>query len=180
MGQNSSNSDGLMSTRHTLDVSTGEEWVQVTIEGAGGTVRIELPGRVHLVDWVDLEAGGYSLLVNGWSYDVTVREVDGSYHVSVNGKLFQVALRNPKEFRGRTLHTDEAAGPRSVAAPMPGKVVRLLVQKGDTVEEGQGVAVVEAMKMQNELRAPRAGTVKSVEVAENQAVNAGESLLVIE
>ena len=66
-----------------------------------------------------------------------------------------------------------------VAAPMPGKIVKLLVREGETVSEGQGVIVIEAMKMQNELKAPRAGTVEEIRVTENQAVNAGESLLVV-
>jgi biotin carboxyl carrier protein len=73
-----------------------------------------------------------------------------------------------------------AAGPLTVRAPMPGRVVKLLVKPGDKVEPGQGLVIVEAMKMENELKAPQAGTVKELSVAEGQNVESGASLLVLE
>src|SRR5947209_17816953 len=72
------------------------------------------------------------------------------------------------------------AGPKKVTAPMPGKVVRLLVSEGDTVEAGAGVVVIEAMKMQNELKSPKAGKVQRVAVAEGATVNPGDTLVVVE
>ena len=93
--------------------------------------------------------------------------------------LFEVVLRDPKRLRKGSGSAEDSAGPMSVSAPMPGKVVKLLVQVGTAVEEGQGVAVVEAMKMQNELKAPKSGVVEKILVEENQPVNAGESLLIV-
>ena len=73
-----------------------------------------------------------------------------------------------------------AEGPQQVVSAMPGKVVRLLVGEGDEVEQGQGLVVVEAMKMENEIAAPRAGTVRSVPIAPGQAVEGGAVLAVID
>ncbi len=77
--------------------------------------------------------------------------------VLVNGKPFEVVLRDPKRLRKGSGSAEDSAGPMSVSTPMPGKVVKLLVQVGTAVQEGQGVVVVEAMKMQNELKAPKSG-----------------------
>ena len=74
----------------------------------------------------------------------------------------------------------EAAGPMALSAPMPGKVVRILIAQGEAVRKGQGLVVVEAMKMQNELPSPKSGRVRAVRVAEGQAVNAGEPLVLVE
>jgi biotin carboxyl carrier protein len=100
--------------------------------------------------------------------------------VTVNGVSFEIALRDPKQLRHQTGTGEDSAGPASITSPMPGKLVKLLVAEGDSVKEGQGVAVVEAMKMQNELRALKSGTVERVRVVEGQSVNAGEVLLTIQ
>jgi biotin carboxyl carrier protein len=83
---------------------------------------------------------------------------------------------DPRAWRGRKHGAMEAEGRQPVTAPMPGKVVRLLVKEGDAVEVGQGLIVVEAMKMQNEVRSPKSGKVERLVAKENQAVNAGEVL----
>lgn len=170
-----------MNNRRLLEIRTSQQWHSVVVHQCHGCKAvIQILGNQHVIEWADLGGGAYSLLAGGRSYDVTVTEADGTYQVSVNGTMFLVPLRDPKEFRGRSAHSDNSTGPCSIAASMPGKVIRLLVCEGDMVEEGQGVAVVEAMKMQNELRTPKGGIVKRIEVAENQAVNAGERLLIIE
>jgi len=119
-------------------------------------------------------------LIDGSSFDVTVHRLLSHYQVTVNGAAFEIALFDPKQLRHQTGAGEESAGPASVTAPMPGKLVKLLVAEGDSVKEGQGVAVVEAMKMQNELKAPKSGTVDRVGVVAGQAVNAGEVLLTIQ
>ncbi|MGB7601077.1 MAG: biotin/lipoyl-containing protein, partial [Candidatus Sulfotelmatobacter sp.] len=80
---------------------------------------------------------------------------------------------------GRARAADDH-GPKNIVAPMPGKVVRLLVREGDEVEMGAGVAVVEAMKMQNEIKSPKKGTVQKILVTEGAAVNAGDVLAIVE
>ena len=140
---------------------------------------VRLPNRDLMVDAVALSQGTYSVLIDGSSFDVTIHRSVGHYQVTVNGVAFEVALRDPKQLRHQTGAGEDSDGPATVTAPMPGKLVRLIVAEGDSVKEGQGVAVVEAMKMQNELKAPRSGTVERLCVVEGQAVNAGECLLTI-
>ena len=135
--------------------------------------------RQIALDAVPLPNNAYSLLIDGQSYDVSVHEINGFCHVLVNGKRYEVAVRDLKKSRKGSSASHDSAGPQPVSAPMPGKVVKVLVQVGEGVLEGQGVAVVEAMKMQNELKSPKSGVVEKILVKENQPVNAGESLLIV-
>jgi biotin carboxyl carrier protein len=168
-----------MPAKCLLEILVNHDWLPVQVERGGGQVIVELSGRRVAVDVEEISEGAYSLLIDGRSYDVTVGIEENQYHVSVNRSQFEVCLRNPRKLRNRPALGRDSAGPMSVAAPMPGKIVKLLVREGETVSEGQGVIVIEAMKMQNELKAPRTGTVEAIRVTENQAVNAGESLLVV-
>lgn len=132
------------------------------------------------VDARQVEAGTYSILLNGRSYEVrTGSAAEGRTWVEVAGRRRELDLRDPRNSRGAGASA-QRAGQATLKAPMPGKVVRILVAEGATVEAGQGLAVVEAMKMQNEMKAPRAGVVKSIKTREGASVAAGEALLVIE
>ncbi|MFN8008139.1 MAG: biotin/lipoyl-containing protein [Terriglobia bacterium] len=142
-----------------------------------GIVSIE--DRQIQLDVVHVSPQEYSFLMDNQSFDVSVQEVNGASQVLVNGRHFEVVLRDPKKLKKGSGMIEDAAGPMSVSAPMPGKVVKLLVDVGAEVQEGQGVAVVEAMKMQNELKSPKSGVVEKIFVKENQPVNAGEKLLVV-
>jgi biotin carboxyl carrier protein len=124
---------------------------------------------------IETEPGLYSVLLNGASYEVRVL----GNEVTVNGHRFEITIEDPRQ-RKRRNGSAGAQGRVSVTAPMPGKVVRLLVAVGDTVTAGQPVVVVEAMKMQNELKSPRDGHVTAVRVQENDSVNAGAILVLIE
>jgi len=93
---------------------------------------------------------------------------------------YQAEVNDPRLWRGRKHGVLDVAGRQQIAAPMPGKVVRLLVKEGDLVAAGQGLLVVEAMKMQNEVRSPKAGKVEKLLVKENQPVNAGDVLAWVE
>lgn|SRR5262245_42236071 len=139
-----------------------------------------LPHRQLAVDAIVLSQGCFTLLIDGNSFDVTVHRFSSHYQVTVNDIVVEVALRDPKLSGSQTEAAGDSTGPTSVTAPMPGKLVKLLVSDGDAVKEGQGVAVVEAMKMQNELKALKSGTVERVRVVEGQSVNAGECLLTIQ
>src|SRR5262249_48708653 len=98
----------------------------------------------------------------------------------VGGRRFPFTVEDPRSLRGRRGAGEGAAGPRAVKAPMPGRVVRVLVYEGDEVAEHQGVIVIEAMKMQNEVRSPEAGRVVRVAVAVDGTVGSGEVLVVVE
>jgi biotin carboxyl carrier protein len=119
--------------------------------------------------------GSYSVLIDGRSYDV----VAAGGEVRVNGRVFHAEVFDPREIRGRK-NAAAGEGRQKIAAMMPGKVVRLLVQQGDAVEAGQGLVVVEAMKMQNEMKSPKAGRVVEVKTRADATVAAGEVLMVIE
>ena len=105
--------------------------------------------------------------------------VDGTFQVLVNGMLFEISLLDPRKLRHFGSGLFDTTGPVPVVAAMPGKVVQLLVKAGDLVQEGQGVAVIEAMKMQNELKSPKTGKIDKVNVTQNQTINAGEVLVVV-
>ncbi len=123
-----------------------------------------------------VEPGVYSVLIEGRSYEVIVRSGAG---ISVNGRTFAVEVFDPRQLRARK-DASTGVGRQNVAAQMPGKVVRLLASPGDMVETGQDLVVVEAMKMQNEMKSPKAGRVVEVKTAIDATVAAGEVLVVIE
>jgi biotin carboxyl carrier protein len=166
-------------TKRHFETLIDQQWVAMSLEGSTEGYILRLPHRSLKVDAVILAEGSYSLLLDGSSFDVTVQRSLTHYSVTVNGVPFEVTLRDPRQRGHRTGPGEDSAGPASVTAPMPGKLVTLLVSEGNLVKEGQGVAVVEAMKMQNELKAPKSGTVERLCVVEGQAVNSGEVLLTI-
>ena len=146
-------------------------------ESNGAKFRYERDGEVIESEYsiAQLAPGSYSVLIGGRSYSVI--SVEGS--IRVNGRPFAVEIFDPRERRaGRGGGIGE--GRQDIASPMPGKVVRVLVSAGDAVEAGQGLVVVEAMKMQNEMKSPKAGRVAEVRARTGAAVTAGEVLVVIE
>jgi biotin carboxyl carrier protein len=162
----------------------------VTIDGK--SYRVELkrgqPGYACRVDGREVElesvSGGREvlwLLLGGRCYEVR-REAqsDGAIYLAIQGRRYAAEVRDSRAFRGRQAAAGASAGPVKLVAPMPGKVARLLKAEGAQVEAGEGVVVVEAMKMQNEIRSPRKGVVKKVLAAAGAAVNAGEILAVVE
>lgn len=151
----------------------------VHVERVGDRFLVTVDGRPHEVDAVEVAPGRWSLLVDGAaSREAAVRTAapPGELVVQVDGASVPVVLRDPR--RARRGHT-AADGPARVVAPMPGKVVRVLVTAGEAVDIRQGLVVVEAMKMENELRAPRAGTVSEVSVQEGAVVDVGAVLITI-
>ena len=117
----------------------------------------------------------YSVLLDGRSYEARVEETSEGLTVFVEGRRFSVEISDPRSW-SRKAAAGRGEGVQTISAPMPGKVVRILVAAGDTVEAGQGLMVVEAMKMQNEMKAPRAGTVLTLAASEGATVVAGETL----
>jgi biotin carboxyl carrier protein len=173
-------------TRHTVEARRdGDGWI-VTVDG-----------RELAVDAVHVE-GRWSLLIRpnagsafsrtgigpaARSYEVSVEPPDaGECLVFVNGHAIPLAIEDPREAFARRSHAAGDADARSVnvAAPMPGRVVKVLVKSGDIVAARQPLVIIEAMKMENELRAPRAGTVADVRVSEGQSVEAHAVLVILE
>jgi biotin carboxyl carrier protein len=146
----------------------------------GRRLRATLDGRSIEADAVEVGPGQYSILLEGVSCEVGVEPAPAGLIVSVAGRRLEARVTDPRRWqgagRGGAL---EAEGRQQVIAPMPGKIVRVLVQQGEKVEAGRGLLVVEAMKMQNEIRSPKTGTVERLMATEGQAVNAGEVLAVV-
>lgn len=127
------------------------------------------------VSIVECEPGVYSILQAGASFEVRLSHD----RLEVDGHPVRYAVEDPRQWK-RSSALAGAGGRASITAPMPGKVVRILVAVGDIVTAGQGIVVMEAMKMQNELKSPVDGVVARLAVAENEGVSAGAVLAVIE
>ncbi len=168
-----------------MKLTTTVDGVEKTLEVSGGpssssVVSFVLDAEAGEADVVRTGPAGYSIIHAGLSYEVTVHDGgDGTLQVNVNGSTHRVEVRDPRRWI-RDSSSAGTAGPRKIKAPMPGRIVKLLVKAGDQVKADQGVIVVEAMKMQNEMKAAKAGTVGGLEVAEGDSVTAGQTLLVIE
>jgi len=124
---------------------------------------------------VEVEPGVYSILLDGASHEVRV----DAGQVTVGNRRFDFTIDDPRQWK-RSGDASGGQGRAAILAPMPGKVVRILVAVGDEVEAGQGIVVVEAMKMQNEMKTPRAGRVAAIQAKENDSVVAGSVLAVID
>ncbi len=139
--------------------------------------RISLDGKVVDADAVEIAPNIFSILLDGKSYEIRVAPTAaGTLTLQTGRHEFTAEVTDPRAWRGRRHGALEAEGRQQILAPMPGKIVRVLVQAGEKVEAGQGLLVVEAMKMQNEIRSPKSGTVERLLVKEGQPVNAGEIL----
>jgi biotin carboxyl carrier protein len=146
---------------------------------ADGRWSCRLDGREIEADAVLARPDVLSLRIGNMAYEVKSERVANEMYLWVGSTRFAVEVRDPRSLRGRVRAADDH-GPKKIVAPMPGKVVRLLVREGDEVEAGAGVAVVEAMKMQNEIKSPKKGTVQKILVSEGTAVNAGDVLAIVE
>ena len=144
----------------------------------GSRVTAVIDGRTVEADAAKISPGVYSVLLNGRSLDLTVEETTDGLLVRLNGREFNTQIADPRAWRRGRSGSIELAGRQQVAAPMPGKIVRVLAAMGQQVESGQGLLVIEAMKMQNEIRSPKSGTLEKI-VREGQTVNAGEILAVV-
>jgi len=144
--------------------------------------EVRLGGRVLAVDVCAVVPGVRSLIIDGRQYEVGVRSLgNGTYQVSSRGGLEEVEVADPLTDLAREAQAArEGGGARRVTAYMPGRVVAVLVAEGDEVESGQGLLVLEAMKMENEIRAESAGTVRRILVSEGAAVEGGDALMEIE
>jgi biotin carboxyl carrier protein len=153
--------------------------VELTREaGEPSRVTAAIDGRPVEADAVQVSPGVYSILLSGRSLEVRVEKAASGLVVHAAGHEYRVVIADPRSWRRRG-GTVELEGRQQILAPMPGKVVRVLVSQGQQVETGQGLFVVEAMKMQNEIRSPKSGTVERLFAREGQAVNTGEVLAVV-
>ena len=174
----------------TFEVEVGDKVRTVSLKRQGESFRIEADGRVMLVDARRIGETSLSLLVGSDNGHVPARSVDvalaargepGAFDVHVDGRVVPLAIRPAGAFGRHNRQAGAlAAGPQRITAPMPGKIVRVLVKVGDQVAPREGLVVVEAMKMENELRSSRQGRVREVLVSEGQSVDAGAALMIVD
>jgi biotin carboxyl carrier protein len=168
--------------------------MKLTVELAGTTHALELErAGTHVVATIDdrryeleareVEPSVWLLRAGGRVYECRLgdrRATDGAIEVQAGQHLFQLMLVDPKRLRHNASATGQAQGRASLVAAMPGKVVRVLVEQGAQVQAGDALLVVEAMKMQNEMKSPKTGTVVELRAAVGTTVNAGDLLVVVE
>ena len=147
------------------------------LENGAGVWRCRISEREVPVDIVQIGSDRLSILLNGKSYDV-IRNSAGT--ISVGEHRYEVSGVDPRSWRSRQQALTGTSGPQKVTALMPGKVVRVLTSVGAKIAASQGLVVIEAMKMQNEIRSPRDGTVSAILVREGSNVNAGEVVAIVE
>ena len=162
--------------------------IKVTIQGTRRSVELthpgdgprwEIDGKSLEADAIEVSPGIYSVLVDGKSVEVRIERIGAQLRVVANGKEYPAAIENPRELRKNRAGATQIEGRQDVMAPMAGKVIRTLVKTGDEVQSGQGLLIVEAMKMQNEIRSPKAGRIEQVTVVEGQTVNPGDIVVVV-
>jgi biotin carboxyl carrier protein len=153
--------------------------LELSRNGDVATVRLDPADPTERAASVrQVQPGLYSVLIGGRSFEVRVEVSANGWTASAGGRRFAVEVEDPRERRrgpGPGLE-----GRAEVTAPMPGRVVRVLAREGEQVEAGQGLLVVEAMKMQNEMQAPKSGRLVRLTVTEGEAVGAGQILATIE
>src|ERR1700730_14698542 len=163
----------------TYDIAVDGKNYRLDLNRAEGRWSCRLDGREVEVDAVLARPDVLSLRIGNQAYEVKCERIAGEMNVWVGSARFSAEVRDPRSLRGRVRTLDEH-GPRKLTAPMPGKIVRVLVNVGEEVEAGAGVLVVEAMKMQNEIKSPKKGTIRRILVGEGAAVNAGDVLAIVE
>jgi len=165
----------------TYDVVVDGKTHQVELARADNAWQCKVDGRKVEIDATLTARDVLSILVDGKAYEIKrERSLQGDIHMVIGSARYAVEVQDPRSLRTRRAVAGIEAGPQKVKAPMPGKVVRLLVREKDEVKAGQGVIVMEAMKMQNEMKSPKTGKVQKILIAEGNTVNAGDTLAIIE
>lgn len=165
-------------TTSTLDLEAAK--------GGGGRYTVTVDGEVHQVDARRLAGGNWSVLIDGQSYDIELEvagatEREGSYNALVRGRVIDLTVQDERRVRmAAGARKVKVEGPQLVKCPMPGKVVKVLVALDQVVEDGTPLIIVEAMKMENEIRSPTAGKVTRIFAEAGQTVEAHAKLISIE
>lgn len=164
-----------------LELEIDGQLVEAEFATKNGGAELKLGEQTHAAEVSQPEPGFFVVQMNNRIYRCALENLPGgATEVIVNGHRVPVTVRDKKHLRGIAGGNANASGKVSLISPMPGKIVRVLLSAGDEVAANQGVLIVEAMKMQNEVQSPKAGKVSEIRVKEGQTVNSGETLAVIE
>jgi biotin carboxyl carrier protein len=164
-----------------LKVLSNDQDQNLSIDEVDGRLHVDIDGRKYEVEVHQLDAS-YLLLHNNQVFDCRVMRQTKShdrFEVSLKGHRHSVAIIDPRRLRSDENSDRHHDSLTEISSQMPGKVVRVLVEVGTKVEKGDGIVVVEAMKMQNEMKSPRDGVVVSLSVTAGDTVNAGEILAAV-
>jgi biotin carboxyl carrier protein len=162
------------------DVTIDGKDYRLELERAQAGWRCRLDGRDIEMDAVLARRDVLSVLIGGKAYEIKRENTATDMHLWVGSVRYLAELRDRRSLRGRKGAGADEKGPKKLLAPMPGKVVRVLIGEGQPVEAGQSMLVVEAMKMQNEIKSPKKGAVQKIVAAEGANVNAGDVLAIVE
>jgi biotin carboxyl carrier protein len=162
------------------DVTIDDKRYRLELARKDGQWHCHLDGRAVQVDPVLVRHNVLSLIIGGVSYEVKRELTASEVHLWIGSARYRTELRDPRALHSHRAESGTTEGAKKIVAPMPGKVVRVLVKEGMEVQAGQGVVVVEAMKMQNELKSPKQGIVRKAQVVEGANVNAGDVLMIVE
>jgi biotin carboxyl carrier protein len=162
------------------EVIVGGNPHRLELEKAAGGWECRLDGLPIHIDALIARRDVLSLLIDGRAYEIKREQTATDLHMWVGSTRFAVELHDPRSLRSRKKAAGDEKGPRKILAPMPGRIVRLLVAENSDVEAGQGIVVVEAMKMQNEIKSPKKGVVKQILATPGAAVNPGDILAIVE
>ena len=163
----------------TYEIAIDGKNYRLDLNQVEGRWSCRVDGREIETDAVLARPNVLSLRLGNKAYEVKCERVGGETHIWVGSQRFAAEVRDPRSLRSRTRTADDH-GSKKLTAPMPGKVVRILLSQGTAVEAGAGVLVVEAMKMQNEVKSPKKGTIQKILVSEGAAVNAGDVLAIVD
>ena len=164
----------------TYDVTIDGKKYRLELERAASGWTCRLDGKEVKIDAVLARRDVVSIIVSGRAYEIKREQSATGMHLWVGSRRYAADIRDPRSFRGRRDGAGGGEGPRKLLAPMPGRIVRVMVSEKAEVEAGQGVLVVEAMKMQNEIKSPKKGVVARLAVTPGATVNAGDVLAIVE
>ena len=153
---------------------------ELTVRIDGERVTAEIDGRVYDLELREPEPGSYLFVRGAEVHECRANKSHDGFVVSLHGRNYAITIVDPKRLRSGHDSDRHHHGLAEITAPMPGKVVRVQIEAGASVEKGSGIVVVEAMKMQNEMKSPRAGVLVSINVKPGDTVNAGDVLAVVE
>ncbi len=165
--------------KYLAEIDSNEKTIEFSTSGE--IVKAIIDGNEYEVVSSNPEPGVYLIKDGGNIYEVFVsKKESGDFHVNLSGNDLDISIADPKRLRRGASVSSDHDGLAEIKTAMPGKIVRVLVSVGDEVEKNDGVIVVEAMKMQNELKSPKSGTVREIRFAEGSTVSAGDILISIE
>lgn len=166
-----------------LNAELNQENRSINIKQEGEKLYAEIDDRKYEIEAHEIKEGVFLLKHLGRVFECRVNRNENrreQFNVQVKNQSFNINLYDPKRFRGAADADATADGIAEILAPMPGKIVRVLASVGDEIKSGDGVIVVEAMKMQNEMKSPKDGTVKEIRTQAGDTVNGGDVLAIIE